>query len=142
DLAAVERLDVLYAALPVTALADDVGPLVVLQRRRHDLAAAGTQAVDHADHGEVEQTAFTEASEPGLAPDARPDRHNQPIIDEQVGDLDGRVEQTARIETQVEHEALDTLLLRQLLHHGRHVPETVALERGQTHVGDLVLVVD
>src|SRR5215831_11266450 len=53
-LAAVEAADVLHAAFAVAALADDDGPLVVLQARRDDLAGAGAMAVDEDRHRVIE----------------------------------------------------------------------------------------
>src|SRR5262249_29705144 len=110
ELAALERGDVLDAALAVAALAHDQGPALVLEAGREDLAAAGAAAVHHADHGEVEVAAGVPAVERLLLADPRPDRHDQAVVDEQVGDVHGAVQVTARVEAQVNDHTLDAVL--------------------------------
>src|SRR4029079_2632796 len=97
-----EGLHVLHAALPVAALAEDDGSLVVLQTGRHDFAAAGAAVVDHADHREVEIAAFPGAAVGLLLADAWLDRDDQTIVDEKVGDLNGRGQHATRVVAKIE----------------------------------------
>src|SRR5262245_22261497 len=88
DLAALERLNVLHAALAERPLADDGRPLVVLEAGRDDFAGAGALAVDQADHGEVRQSAELSAAPLIVDVVSRPaDADDGTILDEQVGDL-------------------------------------------------------
>src|SRR5208282_2276735 len=97
DLAAggLERHDVLHAALAVTALADDDRPVMVLQAGADDLAATGAAAVDQADHREAQIAAVVLAAVGMFLADARLDGHDQAVVDEQIGDFDGALEQAA-----------------------------------------------
>src|SRR5207253_1849396 len=89
ELAAVEGLDVLHAALAVAALAHDDRPLVVLEAGRDDLAGAGAAAVDQADHFEVQVAALVPALVLLLLADARPNADDRPLVDEHVGNRHG-----------------------------------------------------
>src|SRR5262249_26518099 len=89
EIAVLKLLDVLHAALPVAALADDQGPLMILKAGGDNLAAAGAVPVNKADHREVQITTFMVADIGFLVTDARPDRDDQAVVDEQVGHVDG-----------------------------------------------------
>src|SRR5579875_1224515 len=69
------------------------------------------------------------------------DADDHSVIDEQIGDIVSDIKQAARIETQIEDEALDAGLL-QILHNPVHIAVAVPRELGQPDVGDLVLGVD
>src|SRR5262249_26695190 len=98
DLAAVEVLDVLHAPLAVGALTHDDRPLVVLQAGRDDLAGAGAHAVDQADHREAQLAAARDALHAVLQPQPRPTHaDDRPLVDEQVADLPGALQQAARV---------------------------------------------
>src|SRR5262249_5939419 len=107
----------------------------------NNLAAAGALAIHQADHREVEQAAVVLAVHRIFATDARPDGDDQAVVDEQVGDVAGHVEQTTWIETQVEDEALEPCL-GEGLHHLFHVLVRVPLKLGEANVADLVFRID
>src|SRR5262249_15215065 len=108
---------------------------------RDDLAGAGAAAVHQADHWEGEVAAVALADVAGLGAVARPDRHDHAVVDEQVGNLDGLIEQAARIEAQVKDEALDADL-RELAHNPLEVAVSVVREAVEADVADLVFRID
>src|SRR5579871_2487467 len=142
DLAALERLDVLYTALAVAALAHDDGPVVVLQAGGHDLAAAGAVAVDQAHHREVEQAVFVLALVLRLPPHPWLDGNDQAVVDEDVRDVHRAGEQPARVEAQVEDEALDAAVFEQAVQGRLEVVLGVPRELGQADIADAALRVD
>src|SRR6185437_9638601 len=99
DVAAIELQDVLHAALAVAAFADDTGAIVILQTGRHNLAAAGAVTVDQANHRETKHTAARPAIDLLLRYATLADAYDHAVIDVQVGNLDGAIEQSTRIET-------------------------------------------
>src|SRR5262249_41387761 len=149
QLATFEGLDVLHTPFAIASLAQNDGPAVILQTGGDDLAAAGTAAVDQADHGEVNESSSSVAALRGLfpvrrlAPQSRPgsDRNNQSVVDEHVGNLDRAGEKSARIETQIENEPVYPFPV-QLAYDTEEVSGRIAREALQTDVADLIARVD
>ena len=103
---------VLHASLAPGALADDDRPLVVLQAGGHDLAGTGAVAVDQHDHGKALEGAFLVGVPDALGAVAALGADDPAFGNEQVADFDGRTEQPARIEPQVQDQPAQLLRLQ------------------------------
>src|ERR1700722_13191291 len=114
---------------------------MILQAGRDNFAGARTGAVDEADHRKLDVAAVRLAEVGSLGAVARPDRDDQPILNEQVRDLDGAVEQTAGVEAQAKEESFDAGLA-QLPHGVFQVAGGIFRELSQTDIADLVLGID
>ena len=133
--------DVLHAALAPGAFADDHGPLVVLQAGRQDFAGAGAIVVDQHDHGKALEGAVLLGLPDPLRRIASLGADDLAVGDEQVGHLDGRAQQPARIEAQVENQPLEAFLL-ELLQDPLGVRGRVAAECGDADVADVLVGVE
>src|SRR5690606_3221551 len=141
-------VDVLHAALAVGVGADDdrldaAALRVVLEHARDDLGRAGGALVDEHGDGHVRErrepatgdlTVGLEALRVVLGDD-------HAVVDEAVGDANGLREQPARVEAQVEDEALEPLRLHRA--DGRvEVARGVLGELGEPDVADAGVGVD
>src|SRR5262249_17296257 len=98
----------------VAALAHDHRSAVVLEAGGYDLAAAGTHAINQANHREFAEgflrilDIFRVGS---LWPrtGTRLDCHDQSIVNEHIADFDRTGQQSTRIEAQVKDEAIDSI---------------------------------
>src|SRR5262249_32778195 len=140
-----EGLNVLDAPFSVAALADDDGTSVILETSGHDFAAAGAAAVDQADHGKIGESrvqVHVRSTIALLLADARANRHDQAIVHEQVADFDGAIEQTPRIETQIEDEALHDALFTEVSQDAFQLALGLVGEAGQPDIANLLGRVD
>ena len=100
--------DVLDAAFAPGPLADDDGPMMILQAGGHDFAGAGAVAIDE-DH---DRKTFERAGLFGLpSPFGRVatlGADNPPLGDEHVADFDGRSKQAAGIESQIDDQSFQS----------------------------------
>ena len=104
--AVLELEDVLDRPLAVGPLADDRGPVVVLEAGRDDLGGRGRVLVDQDDHREVFVGPVL-LGLVGLGDGVAPSVLTiLPVVQEQVGDLDRRAEQAAGVVAEVEDQAL------------------------------------
>ena len=130
----------LHGALAEGRAADDHGAVEVLERAGDDLRGAGAALVDEHRHrhrlgrftvglgalGLALLASHTDGGDDGA------------VVDEDVGDLDGLIEQPARIAAQVQQDGL-CALLAQLRQRVDQVIGGVALEVLDRHVGDVAL---
>src|SRR5262249_23215628 len=114
---------------------------MILEASRDDFARAGAAAVDEADHREFKVAPVASAHVGGYFAVAVTDGNDQSVVDEQVGNLDGAVEQAARVEAKVEDEALDAFLGK-LLHHLLEFTVGIFPELRQPDVVDFVFRID
>ena len=132
---AIQDLD---RALAERALADDQRAVVVLERAGDDLAGRGAAAVLQHDHRVVRLGAFgARQLALGLLRIVRRRGHDRAARQEDVGDAHRLLQQAARVVAQVEHDALQVLLV-QLGQRRLDVVAGVALEIRHAHVADAV----
>jgi hypothetical protein len=98
-------------------------------------------AVDQTNHRKVQQAAARVPADLLFALVALADADDHAVVDVQVGNLDGALQQAARIETQIEDEALDAAF-GQIVHDLMQVLGTIAGELGEADVTDLVGRID
>ena len=103
--------ELLDGSFAVAALADDDRAMVILQAGGNDLGGAGTLLVDQHGHGEIGESPLAAgqvgATDAAVAA-AGGDDHTG--VDEQIADVDGGIEVSARIVAQVEHQAPHVVL--------------------------------
>src|SRR5688500_5466746 len=134
---AVERDQLLNAALAVRLLADDQRPAVVHQTARDDFRGAGRGFVDQHDHRERLERSGHRRPRDLLRPVAALRAYDHALVDKQVDDLDRLVEPPAGVEPQVEDQSLHPLgqqlvanrleLVRQV---GRELPDAEVADLG------------
>ncbi len=147
-LALPEVVDILHAALAVGVGSHEeglhfAGLAVVLEHARDDLGSAGRALVDEdgdRDIGERGEAPTRDLSV-GLEALRVVLRHDHAVIDEAVRDAHGLREQTARVEAQVEHEALQALRLHGA-DRGVEVAGGVLGELRQADIADARSVID
>ena len=89
-------------------------PLVVLQTGRDDLAGAGAIAIDQDDHGKALEGAVLVGVPYAFGRVAALGADDAAFGNEQIAHFNGRAEQPAGIETQIEDQAAEVLRLQLL----------------------------
>ena len=115
-LAAFHFDDVLHAALAVAALADNDGPLMILQCGRHDFAGAGAVFVNQNGHGVILGRDQKGALAVGVIsfflffpPSGG---HNPALGEKQPAHFHGRSQQAAGVGAQIQYQTPQTLLFQ------------------------------
>ena len=107
----IQRNDRLDRPLAERCRAQNGGATVILQRAGNDFRCRGRAAIDQYDHRlAAGQIARAGVEPPGFLGIAAAGGDDLAAIEECVGHADRLIEQTARIEPQVEHEALELVL--------------------------------
>ena len=131
---------VLHAPFAPGALADDDRSVVILQTGRDDLAGAGAVVIHQHGHRKALERAVFLGVPHALRRVAPLGADDAAVGNEQVAGLDGRVQQTARIEAQIEHEAFEPFFL-QVDHRFFQVLGRIAAEGRHADVADVLVVV-
>ena len=132
-------IDVLHAAFAPGPLADDHRPLVVLQTGGDDFAGAGAVAIDQHDHRKALEGAVLVGVPDPFRAVAALGADDAAAGNEQVADFDGRAEQPARIETQIEDQPAQLFAAASCCKRIAQFVGRIAAERRQPHVADALL---
>ena len=139
--ATLELDHVLDASLAPGPFSDDHGPFVVLQAGAEDFAGRSAEVVDQDGDGEPGVGARL-----GRVPDPFADvsalgADDSALFNEHVRDAGGLAEQPSGIEAEVNDQGLHALLF-ELNQGGREFVSSAAGEMSQSHVTDLLLVIE
>ena len=126
---------------PAVQLACHTGAIVVLQAGGDDFGPARRLAVHQAHQGEVAPTPARPDGHLLLRPIPWQDSRYEAIVEELLRDVHGGGEETARVETQVQDEALHSLRVQPLQHAGQ-VLRRVLPEEGNADVGDPAFLIE